>query len=124
MNWFRQLFARQRMYSDLEQEIHQLLTEKVEALMAQGLSRKDAEQAAKREFGNRTTIEESGREVWMWVRVERLLSDVMFALRKLRRTGVRAHRDSHPRSWYRRKCCSVQRIERSHSPAARCTTAE
>lgn len=84
MNWLKPLFTRRQIYRDLKEEIQQHLEEKVEALMAAGLSRRDAEDAARREFGNTTTIEESGREVWMWVRVERLLADVMFALRKLR----------------------------------------
>jgi predicted permease len=48
------------------------------------MSRKDAEYAAKREFGNITRIEESGHEFWMWPRAEGILSDIRFAFRKLR----------------------------------------
>ena len=52
--------------------------------MAGGMSRKDAEYAAKREFGNIARIEESGHEPWMWPRAESILADIRFAFRKLR----------------------------------------
>jgi len=84
MNWLRQLFTRRQIYDDLSEEIRQHLAEKVEALMAEGMSRKDAEYAAKREFGNIARIEESGHQPWMWPRAESILSDIRFAFRKLR----------------------------------------
>src|ERR1700733_14555456 len=84
MHWLRSLFHRRQIYSDLSEEIQQHLAEKVEALMAGGVSRKDAEYAAKREFGNIARIEESGHEPWMWPRAESILADIRFALRKLR----------------------------------------
>jgi predicted permease len=86
MNWFKQLFTRNRIYNDLSEEIEQHLAEKVEALMASGMSRQQAEQAARREFGNLTRVSEQGREIWMWPRLERLLADIDFALRKLRKS--------------------------------------
>jgi predicted permease len=48
------------------------------------MSRKDAEYAAKREFGNIARIEEAGHEPWMWPRAESIWSDIRFAFRKLR----------------------------------------
>lgn len=86
MNWLKQLTTRGRMCRDLQQEIQQHLAEKTEALMQEGWSRKDAEQAAKREFGNPTCMEESGREVWSWPRAERVWSDAMFAIRASKRS--------------------------------------
>jgi hypothetical protein len=86
MNWFRQLFMRNRIYSDLSEEIEQHLTEKMEALMASGMSRPQAEQAARREFGNVTRVNECGREIWMWPRLESIFADVNFAIRKLRKS--------------------------------------
>ena len=80
----RQLFTRRQIYNDLSEEIRQHLAEKVEALIAEGMSCQDAEYAAKREFGNIARIEESGHEPWMWPRAESILSDIRFALRKLR----------------------------------------
>src|ERR1700744_6097282 len=84
MRWLRQLFTRRQIYSDLSEEIRLHLAEKVEALMADGMTRKDAEYAAKREFGNPARIEESGHQAWMWPRAESILADLRFAFRKLR----------------------------------------
>jgi putative ABC transport system permease protein len=85
MNWFRQLFTRRRIFSDLSEEIQQHLLEKTEALMAQGMSRREAEHAAQREFGNVTGIEERCRETWTWPIVDSLSMDAKFALRQLRK---------------------------------------
>ena len=48
MNWFTQFFKRRRIFSDLSEEIQQHLAEKTEALIDEGMSRGDAEQAARR----------------------------------------------------------------------------
>lgn len=84
MRWLRHLFQRRQIYDDLAEEIRQHLTEKVEVLMAAGMSREDAEYVSRREFGNVVRIEESGHEAWMWSRTEGILADIRFALRKLR----------------------------------------
>ena len=83
MTWLKQIMTRQRIFSDLSEEIEQHLAEKTEALMADGMSREEAEYAAKREFGNVIRIEERGREAWMWPLVERFGADTRFALRQL-----------------------------------------
>jgi macrolide transport system ATP-binding/permease protein len=85
MNWFRQLFARKQIYADFSAEIQQHLAEKVETLIASGMSRRDAEFAAKREFGNVARIEQSGREAWAWPRIESIAADASFALRQMLR---------------------------------------
>jgi predicted permease len=86
MNWFTQLFKRRRIFSDLSEEIQQHLAEKTEALMDQGMSRDDAEQAARREFGNVTRVEERSREAWIWPTVEGIFADLKLAFRKLGRS--------------------------------------
>ena len=63
MNWVKRLFLRRRLYDDLSEEIRQHLKEKIEELVAGGMSRKEAAYAARREFGNVTLSEEDGREV-------------------------------------------------------------
>ena len=83
MSWFNTLFTRHQIYADFSEEIQQHLAQKVEALMASGMSRRDAEFAAKREFGNLTRIEQSGREAWIWPTTERILSDLVFGVRRL-----------------------------------------
>jgi predicted permease len=83
MSWLRQMFSRGRIYGDLSDEIREHLHEKVEELVAGGMSRKDAEAVARREFGNVTLIEEDGRGVWRWPSVEDFVQDMRYALRML-----------------------------------------
>jgi putative ABC transport system permease protein len=85
MNWIKQLLSRRRLYSDLSDEIQEHLAEKIEELVASGMSREEATYAARREFGNATLIEERGREVWQWPSIESLLADIRYALRTLRK---------------------------------------
>jgi predicted permease len=73
------------MYDDLSEEIQVHLHEKVEELVAAGVSRKEAEQTARREFGNVTLTESEGREAWQWLSVENFVSDLRFGLRTLRK---------------------------------------
>lgn len=83
--WFEQLRMRRRIYDDLAEEIRQHLAEKAEALMAEGMSREEADRAARLEFGNVTRMEERGREPWMYQFIEGLQGDFMFATRQLRK---------------------------------------
>ena len=86
MNWLGQLISRRRMEADLSEEIRQHLEEKVEALLAEGMSRDDAERTARRDFGNVVLLEERGREVWSWPTMESLWADFRFALRQFRKS--------------------------------------
>jgi hypothetical protein len=63
MNWLNQMFSRCRFYGELSEEIREHLEEKTEELMAGGMSKKEATEAARREFGNLTLVEERSREV-------------------------------------------------------------
>ncbi len=83
MQWFRKIFPRSRRYNDLAVSIQEHLTEKIEELMAGGMSERDAESAARREFGNVTLIEERSREIWHWPRIENILGDLRHAVRSL-----------------------------------------
>jgi len=85
MNWIKQFLSRRRLYSDLSQEIREHLEEKIDELVAAGMSREEATYAARREFGNATLIEERGREVWGWSWLETLGQDVRYGFRQLRR---------------------------------------
>jgi putative ABC transport system permease protein len=85
MGIFRRLFGRTEIYSELSEEMRAHLDEKVEELVADGMPRKDAESAARREFGNVGLIEEDGRAAWRWELVEDLLADVRYGLRGLRK---------------------------------------
>src|SRR5215469_11078497 len=61
---------------DLDEEIRQHLRMAAEDR---------GEQAARREFGNLTLIKEVTREMWGWTAFERLVQDLRYALRGLRR---------------------------------------
>ncbi len=84
MMWVKRLFSRHRLYGDLSEEIREHLEEKIEELVAGGMSREEAEHAARREFGNVTLTEEDSRNVWRWPPVEEFLADVRYGLRALR----------------------------------------
>src|SRR6202165_3786222 len=84
MSWFERLFWRRRLFGELSEEIQAHLEEKIEELVADGMSRKEATAAARRAFGNVTLTEEDSRNVWRWLSVEELLVDVRYGLRALR----------------------------------------
>src|SRR5882757_6130016 len=79
-------FARRHVYNDLAEEMRMHLDEKIEELVATGVPREEAEQQARREFGNATLLEEHGREVWQWPAVESIWADIKFAVRQLRKS--------------------------------------
>jgi len=81
MKW--RILSRGRRYAELSESIQEHLAEKIDELMEEGMAREQAEQTARREFGNVTLIEERSREVWQWTALETLWSDVRFALRRL-----------------------------------------
>src|SRR5580658_4619234 len=86
MDWIPNIFQRRKLYDDLSEEMQLHLEERTEQLMAEGMSRKEAEQAARRAFGNRTLLEERSREVWQWPTLESIWADMRFALRQLRKS--------------------------------------
>jgi predicted permease len=86
MNWIPDIFRRRKLYDDLSEEMRLHLEERAEQLNGEGMSRKEAEQAARRAFGNRTLLEQRSREVWQWPTLEPIGADVRFAARQLRRS--------------------------------------
>jgi len=85
MSWLKQLFSRRRLYNDLSEEIREHLEEKIEELVATGVSRNEAAACARREFGNITLIEEDSRNAWRWAAMEDFFMDVRFGARMLRK---------------------------------------
>jgi predicted permease len=88
MSWITGIFRRRGIYSDLGEEMRLHLEERTEQLMREGMSRQEAERAARRAFGNRTLLEERSREVWLWPTLESIWADVRYALRQLRKSPV------------------------------------
>jgi len=88
MNWLKQLFSLRRLYRELSQEIQAHLDEKIDELVAGGMSREEATYTARREFGNVGLTEEDGREVWRWPLLEDFFADIRHGMRTLRHNPV------------------------------------
>jgi predicted permease len=86
MNWLSHIFRRREFYGDLAEEMRLHLDERTEQLMREGMGRKEAEQAARRAFGNSTLLEERSREVWQMPWVESLGTDLNLVFRRLRKS--------------------------------------
>jgi putative ABC transport system permease protein len=83
MNWIRAVFSRRRIYSEMAEDVRSHLEEKREELVARGMSREEAEFAARREFGNLGLVEREAKEVWRWGGLEDVWGDVRFGMRML-----------------------------------------
>src|SRR6202162_2911909 len=86
MNWLSHIFRRRKFYGDLAEEMRLHLEERTEQLMSEGMGRKEADQAARRAFGNSTLLEERSREVWQMHWVESLGADLKLVFRRLRKS--------------------------------------
>jgi putative ABC transport system permease protein len=80
--WYR----RRHREKDLERELRSDLELEAEEQQESGLSPEEARNAARRAFGNTTLVTEDVRETFAWASVERLLQDVRFAIRVLRKS--------------------------------------
>ena len=59
MNPIQHLWKRRAMMDDLSDEIEQHISEKIEALVAEGMPREEAVHAARRAFGNSALMEDA-----------------------------------------------------------------
>ena len=86
MSRFSLFFLRKRRYDDISISIQEHLDERIDELMEEGMPRHEAEQSARREFGNVTLVRERSREVWQWQRLESLFADLKHVGRRLGRS--------------------------------------
>jgi predicted permease len=93
MNWLRELARRLRMLmhrrrfdTDLEEEIRLHLELRQQQQIECGLAPDDARAAARRQFGNVTSLREKSHSAWGWEWFEHLVQDVRYALRVLRKS--------------------------------------
>jgi len=86
MNPLPRLFGRTRRYSDIDISIEEHVQERADELESEGMPRKQAEQSARREFGNVALLQQRSREQWQWPALESLLADLKFTLRRLRKS--------------------------------------
>jgi putative ABC transport system permease protein len=81
-----QLFRRNRLENDLDEEIRAHLAMAARDRIDRGEEPEAAEAAARREFGNRTSVKETTRDILGWNTVERVLQDLRYGLRGLHRS--------------------------------------
>ncbi len=86
MRWLKRVLSRRRRYDELAESMREHLEEAVATLMDAGMTRQEAEHAARREFGNVTLIAERSREVWQWAAIESVWADLKYALRQARKS--------------------------------------
>src|ERR1019366_7479399 len=80
------LFHRKRSDQELDEEIQSHLDMATHDSIELGKIPRHAEQAALREFGNRTLSQETAREMWGWTALTTFWQDVRYALRGMRRS--------------------------------------
>src|SRR5262245_40301503 len=79
-------FHRRRREKELAEELESHLEMAARDRVERGQRPDDARANARREFGNVALVAEATRAVWGWVGVERVLQDIRFGTRLLRRS--------------------------------------
>jgi predicted permease len=85
MNWIPGRFRRRKLFDDLSEEMRLHLEERVDHLIAEGMSSQEAQRQARIAFGNLAAMKERSHEVWQWPTIESMWADVRFAFRQLRK---------------------------------------
>lgn len=90
MNWIKLLFRRlnylrhrRQMDADLAEEMRLHLELKTETEIDSGATAKDAEAAAKRQFGNAVRLREKSRDAWGWGWLDSVGQDLRYGWRNL-----------------------------------------
>jgi len=93
MNWLREflrritmLMHRRQFDADLEEEMHLHLEMRQQEHLESGMEADEARAAARRRFGNVTTLREISHMAWGWEWFEQLVQDVGYSLRILRQS--------------------------------------
>jgi predicted permease len=89
MSWISRLINAvrpERATADLDDELRFHFGARVDELIADGMSRREAERAARRKFGAALQLREESRDVKSAVWLESLLADFRFGVRMLRKT--------------------------------------
>jgi predicted permease len=81
----RELFHRHQLDKDLDDEIQAHIDMAIRDRIEGGEDPAVAEAGARREFGNRTQVKETSRDILGWNTVERVLQDLRYGVRGLRR---------------------------------------
>ncbi|SPE39721.1 membrane hypothetical protein [Candidatus Sulfopaludibacter sp. SbA3] len=80
------LFRRERFAADLDEEMRLHMELRARKLRDAGVAAEEADNAARRRFGNQALLHEVSTEVWGWTGWEHGVRDVHYAFRALRKT--------------------------------------
>jgi putative ABC transport system permease protein len=80
------IWRRRKKDAELEEELRSHLEMAASERMARGETQKNAERAARREFGNLQLVHEVTRDTWGWTWLEDLLEDLRYGLRRMRKS--------------------------------------
>src|SRR5689334_6170916 len=86
MNFWRKLkylFHRDEFDRDLTEEMKLHVELRAERLRQRGLNEPEANQTARRTFGNTMRLSESSRKAWTWQWLEEIVQDLRYGLRML-----------------------------------------
>src|SRR6267142_2209729 len=83
MSWTNRLFGRRKQEKELDEEVRTHLAMATKDRVERGEDKREAERAARREFGNVGLVKEVTRDVWGWGSFERLMQDLRFGVRML-----------------------------------------
>src|SRR5207302_6922575 len=83
MNWLSGLFGKRKREKELEEEVRSHLKLSAQARVEQGSEAREAEHAARREFGNVGLVKEATRDVWGWRWLRDVVDDARYGMRML-----------------------------------------
>jgi predicted permease len=86
MSWFAHVFRKRK--QELAEEMQSHLAMAARDELARGKTADEARYSALREFGNVLLLKDKTRETWGFLWLERLLGDIQFSLRQIRRSPV------------------------------------
>ena len=83
MNWLGGLFGKRKREKELEEEVRSHLKLSAQARVEHGAETREAERAARREFGNVELVKEVTRDVWGWRWLRDVAEDARYGMRIL-----------------------------------------
>jgi len=86
MSWLSGLFGKRKREKELDEEVRTHLEMAARERVERGDAAKDAESAARREFGNVGLVKETARDIWGRRWVEDFAEDVRYGLRLVRKS--------------------------------------
>jgi predicted permease len=83
VSWLSRLFGKRKREEELEEEVRSHLEMAIRERAERGDTAREAEHAARREFGNMELVKETTRDAWGWGFLDRLMQDLQFGVRMI-----------------------------------------